>query len=97
MNSPLEIDLLKIAIVFWDKVIIWPSCFNYINNEKEFLSLLKLGKLIFDCQGDNISKEINNKAYYGINTNLWNYLKENGESLSLVQSYLSKQLFSILF
>ncbi|HDZ19185.1 hypothetical protein LCGC14_0586960 [marine sediment metagenome] len=87
MNSTLDIDLLKIAIVFWDKVIIWPSCINNINNEKEFLSLLKFGKLIFDCQGDNISKEINNKAYYGINTNLWNYLKENGESLSLVQDY----------
>ena len=87
MDSPLEIDLLKIAMVFWDKVIIWPSCITNINNEKEFLSLLKLGKLIFDCQGDNISKEINDKAYYGIKTNLWNYLKENGESLSLVQDY----------
>ncbi len=87
MKSPLEIDLLKIAMVFWDKVIIWPSCINNINNEKEFLSLLKSGKLIFDCQGDNISKEINDKAYYGINTNLWNYLSENGESLSSIKDY----------
>ncbi len=93
MDSPLEIDLLKIAMVFWDKVIIWPSCINNINNEKEFLSLLKLGKLIFDCQGDNISKEINDKAYYGIKTNLWKYLKENGESLSLVHDYLEYNEF----
>lgn len=97
LNGYGDTEILKLGMLFWETVIICPSCINNTNNEQDFCSLLKTRKFKFDCQGDLISNEINDKVYYGINPDFWYFLKNNADFLSIINNYPKFTEYDIKF